>query len=89
MSAHIEVTGTASRTAAKFRYFVDKMNQVQNEYGDLKSIMEQIAISNDWASLGASLGVSEADAETIYNIYQSMGAEINGAFTGQLLSRCG
>jgi len=65
------------------------MNQIQNEYGDLKAVMEQIALGADYASLGASLGVTAGEAETIYAIYQSMNGEINGAFTNQLVSRCG
>jgi hypothetical protein len=88
-SAHIEVTGTASRTASKFRYFVDKLNQLRNEYGDLKDVLDQIALDNDWTSLAASLGVSESDAQSVYNVFGSMGSEINGAFISQLVSRCG
>lgn len=88
-SAFIDISGNASRTAGKVRYFIDKLNQVRNEYGDMKDVLDQVALGNDWTALAAMLGLSEVDAQTVYSIIVSMSAEINGAFISQLTSRCG
>lgn len=88
-SAFIDINGNASRTAGKFRYFIDKLNQTRNDYGDLKDVLSQVSLGNDWASLAAVLGVSEAEAEAVYALFASMDTEINGAFISQICSRCG
>lgn len=43
----------------------------------------------DYAALAGHLGLSEADATSIYNLIGSVNGELHGAFTAQLLARAG
>jgi len=88
-SSHIEITGTASRLAADVRVAVDNLELLQDRFSDLKAIMDQVALGADWPALATKLGVSEADAEAVYNLWGSATTEINAAFLTQLQGRLG
>ena len=88
-SAHIEITGTASRLASDVRSAVDQLETLQNRFSDIKAIMDQVALGGDWAALATKLGVSETDAEAVYNLWGSANTEINAAFLTQLQGRLG
>jgi len=89
VSSHIEVVSTASRYGADVRSFIAQLQAVVDMSARLKAVGDQIAISGDWDSLAANLGVSAADAESVYNLLGSVNGELHGAFTTQLLSRLG
>ncbi len=88
-SAHIEITGTASRLAADVRNAVDNLELLQDRFGDIKAIIDQVALGGDWAALAEKLGVSAADAEAVYNLWGSATTEIGAAFLTQLQARLG
>ena len=88
-SHHIEITGTASRLAANVRAAVDTLERLQNDFSDLKAIMDQVAMGSDWDALAEKLGTSAADAEAVYNIWGSANTEIAGTFLSQLQARVG
>ena len=89
MSSHIEVTPSASRLSADVRSFIDTLERIVNDVGDIKSIMDQVALGGDYDSLGTKLGVSAADAEAVYNLIGSVKGELEATFITQLTSRCG
>jgi len=88
-SAHIEITGTASRLSSDVRNAIDSLEALQNQFSDIKAIMDQVAMGSDWDSLATKLGISAADAETVYNLWGSANTEINATFLTQLQGRLG
>jgi hypothetical protein len=88
-SAHIEITGTASRLSADVRSAVDQLEALQDKFSDIKAILDQVAMGADWAALATYLGVSAANAEAVYNLWGSATTEINGTFLTQLQARLG
>ena len=88
-SAHIEITGTASRLSADVRGAIDQMEALQDKFGNIKAILDQVALGGDWDALATKLGVSAADAEAVYNLWGSANTEINAAFLTQLQARLG
>lgn len=89
MSAHIEITGTASRLSADVRSAIDRLETLQNDFQAIKDIIDQVALGGDYEALGTYLGVSAQDAEAIYNLWGSANAEIQGAFLAQVQARLG
>lgn len=88
-TAHIEITGTASRLSADVRQAIDQLESLQNKFGDIKSIFDQVAMGGDWDALALKLGTSAADAEAVYNLWGSANLEIAGTFLTQLQARLG
>lgn len=88
-SAHIDITGTASRLSADVRNAVDLLETLQDRFSDIKAIMDQVALGADWPALAIKLGVSEEDAEAVYNLWGSATTEINATFLTQLQGRLG
>ena len=88
-SAHIEITGTASRLSADVRSTIDQLELLQDRFNNIKAIMDQVALGADWPALATKLGVSEVDAEAVYNLWGSATTEINAAFLTQLQGRLG
>lgn len=88
-SAHINVTGTASRLSAEVRGAVDTLEGLQARFQEIKNVMDQVAMAGDWASLATYLGVTAAEAEAVYNLWGSANTEIRAAFLSQLQARLG
>jgi len=88
-SQHIEITATASRLSADVRRAIDDLESLQDAFANIKAIFDQVTYGGDYASLATKLGVSEADAETIYNIWGSAETEITATFLTQLQARLG
>jgi hypothetical protein len=88
-SAHIEISGSATRLNGKLRSLLDQVQDVGERSAQLKAIFDQVALGGDFASLGEALGISAADAETVYNLLGSANTELHGAFITQMLARCG
>lgn len=89
-SAHIEISGGASRINGELRSTINRLQSVVDDVTRLKGIMDQIASDSDWASLASALGVSEANAETVYNLWGSMKSDLDGdTFVVQVLQRLG
>lgn len=88
-TAHIEITGTASRLSADVRAAVDQLETLQDRFSDIKAIMDQVALGGDWDALATYLGVSAADAEAVYNLWGSATTEISAVFLTQLQGRLG
>ena len=89
MNSHIEITGTASRYAARMRSLVDQMRTVQELSQQQKDIGDQIAMGGDWAALATELGVTAAEAEAVYNLLGSANTELHGTFITQMVAVCG
>lgn len=89
-SAHIDINGTATRHNAQLRGFIDRLQGIVADAARLKAVFDQAALGNDWEALGDLLGVSATEAETIYNLFGSAKADLDGdTFVAQLLSRAG
>lgn len=88
-SAYIEINRSTPRIAAQTGSAIDQLQNVVDEFDRLKALFDQIALGSDWTTLGAQLGVSAANAETIYNLWGSAVTELHATFLTQLLGRCG
>ena len=89
-SAHIEISGSASRLNAQTRGALNQMQQVKEDIARLKGVFDQIALGGDWNALGAALGLTAVDVETVYNLWGSMNTELASAtFLTQPLQRLG
>lgn len=98
-SAHIEIVGSVSRHNRQLRNFVDQLQTIVDEVAQIKATYDQMALGGDWAALATALShanditypnvVSEADAETIYNLIGSVQGELNATFITQVLGRLG
>jgi len=88
-SAHIDVTGTASRLSAEVRRAVDDLAALQGTWQEIKNVMDQVAYGGDYAALGTYLGVTAGEAESIYNMWGSSNAEIRATFLAQVQARLG
>jgi len=88
-STHIEIPSTASRLSADVRSAIDRLEALQDDFANIKAIMDQVAYGGDYASLATKLGVSEADAETVYNVWGSANTELAATFLTQLQARLG
>lgn len=89
MSAHIEVTGSATRLNGHLRQFVDRLQAIQDDADQLKAVFDQAALGGDFAGLGSALGIDADSAEIVYNLFGSVNTELNAAFINQLLARLG
>lgn len=87
-SAHIKVD-RGTQHSAQLRAFVDDLQAVVGESKRLKGIFDQAALGEDWPALALLLGVSETDAQTIYNLMGSVKGELEAAFITQALQRLG
>lgn len=87
-SAYIDI-GTSTRQASATRNAIDQLQRTVDTFDQLKALFDQAALGGDWVSLGAFLGVTPANAETIYNLWGSASAELHATFITQLLGRCG
>lgn len=87
-SAYIDI-GTSTRQASTTRSAIDQLQRTVDTFDQLKALFDQAALGSDWVSLGALLGVTAANAETIYNLWGSATTELHATFITQLLGRCG
>ena len=87
-SAYIDI-GTSTRQASATRSAVDQLQRTVDTFDQLKALFDQAALGGDWVSLGALLGTTAANAETIYNLWGSATTELHATFISQLLRRCG
>lgn len=87
-SAYIDI-GTSTRQSSQTRSAIDQLQRTVDTFDQLKALFDQAAMGSDWVSLGALLGVSAANAETIYNLWGSATTELHATFLSQLLGRCG
>lgn len=87
-SAYIDI-GTSTRQASQTRSAIDQLQRTVNTFDQLKAMMDQAALGGDWVALGALLGVSATNAETVYNLWGSATTELHATFVTQLLGRCG
>ena len=88
-SAHIEITGTASRASSDLRSFIAQLQRVTDDAERLKGVFDQIALGGDWQALADKLGTSAANAEQVYNLFGSVAGELSAPFIAQLLQRLG
>lgn len=87
-SAHILVT-SGSQHSAQLRDFVDELYQVQDKARRLKATYDQAALGGDWTALAALIGVSDEDAQAVYNLLGSVSTELQATFITQMLGRLG
>lgn len=88
-SAHIEISSTASRLSADVRRAIDDLQRVQDAFAEVKNVADQVALGADWASLATKLGVTQAEAEAVYNLLGSANTEIRATFLAQITARLG
>lgn len=87
-SAHIKID-KGTQHSAQLREFVDDLYAVQDKARRLKGTFDQAALGGDWESLGLLLGITAAEAETVYNLMGSVKTELEAAFITQVLGRLG
>lgn len=87
-SAHIKID-KGTQHSVQLREFVDDLYAVQDKARRLKGTFDQAALGGDFASLGLLLGISETDAETVYNLLGSVKTELEATFISQALGRLG
>jgi hypothetical protein len=88
-SAHILISPSATRHSGELSRFIRQLQNVVDDSDRLKAVFDQIALGSDWTALAAALDLSEADAETVYNLLGSVEGELDGAFIEQILGRLG
>jgi len=88
-STHIEIPATASRLSRDVRGAIDALEALQDDFANIKAIMDQVAMGADWATLATYLGVSAENAEAVYNLWGSAETEIRATFLTQLQARLG
>jgi hypothetical protein len=92
-SQHIEIQSTASRLSAEVRSMVDGLRDIQERAIKVVDIIQQVASGEDYAALAAKLGVSEADAQVVYNLVVGLVAgetpPITGSAVNQVIDRLG
>ena len=81
-SAFISVSGTATPYSGALLSFLRQLQDVVEKSQELKD-------EADWTALAAHWNLSEADAETMYNLLGSANTELHGTFTLQMLARAG
>ena len=87
-SAYIDI-GTSTRQASATRSAIDQLQRTVDTFDQLKALFDQAAMGGDWVALGALLGITAANAETVYNLWGSATTELHATFVTQLLGRCG
>ena len=88
-SAYIPVSPTATQHSGELYAFIRQLRQIVEQCAELKGKYDQMAMGGDWSSLAAYLGLSETDAQAVYNIIGSANTELHGTFISQLLARAG
>lgn len=88
-TAHIEIPSTASRLSSGVRSAIDRLETLQDDFANIKAVMDQVAMGGDWAALATYLGISAADAEIVYNLWGSGESEIRATFLSQIQARLG
>ena len=88
-SQHIEITGTASRLASDTRQLIDLLRTVQSLAAKVNDINQQMASGGDWIALGASLSVSPADAEIVYNLLTAIQDDLTTSDYNAVIDRLG
>ena len=88
-SQHIEIPSTASRLSADVRRAIDTLEALQSDFQEIKNVMDQVASDSDWASLATYLGTSQADAESVYNLWTAANTSIRVANLDNVQARLG
>jgi len=89
-SAYIDISTSASHISSQARSAIDTLRRVKDDWNNLKLVLDQVALGDDFTVLSGYLGVNAEQAEAIYNLWGSANAELQAAtFISQLLSRCG
>ena len=88
-SAFISVSGTATPYSGALLSFLRQLQDVVEKSQELKDEADQVALGADWTALAAPWNLSEADAETMYNLLGSANTELHGTFITQLTARAG
>ena len=89
-TAYIDISTSASRISNQARSAIDTLRRVKDDWNNLKLVLDQVALGDDFTVLSGYLGVNAEQAEAIYNLWGSANAELQDAtFIAQLLSRCG
>lgn len=88
-STHIEIPSTASRLSVDLRSAIDRLVQLQADWQDAKDVMDQVAMAGDWAALALKLGVTDVEAQAVYNLFGSANTEIRATFLTQIAGRLG
>ena len=88
-SAFISVSGTATPYSGALLSFLRQLQDVVEKSQELKDEADQVALGADWTALAVHWNLSEADAETMYNLLGSANTELHGTFTLQMLARAG
>jgi len=76
-STHIEINPNSTRMSGEFTGIVREVQRTTERASYMVDRINSLSVDNDWAALGAALNVSEADAQTIYNLLMAAWARFN------------
>ncbi len=88
-STHVEIDPNSTRLSSEFTNVVRQVRQTMERVDWMLARVETLATGDDWASLGAALGVSTGDAQTIYNLLVAARARIAHADIQNFCNRLG
>ena len=89
-STHILINGSATPHNAQLRAHIDQLQRIAQENARIKAVFDQASSGQDWAGLGALLGITAGEAETVYNLFVGMKQDMdNDLAIPQYLSRLG
>lgn len=77
--------GTTGRLAQEVRACVDHVQASVDKVRELKNMMAEFA--GDWTALGAQLGVSDAEAQLVYNNFVNANTVLTGADINYFINR--
>lgn len=93
-STYIDISGTSSRLAGKFRMLVDHARDMQELTASVKRIMDVAKdapedVDASFVTLGGLLGIPAAKARESYNLLVNFQAVINKANYDSFIDRLG
>jgi hypothetical protein len=92
MANHIELTGSESRLAGKFRDLVDRTQNLQDDMRRVKYIMDESGASGtpDWTAVRVAFGfANDAAAQAAYILLSAAAQKINSADVDNFCNRIG
>ena len=86
----IQIDGSATQKNGDLEQWLRQVQHVQDESRRLSAVMVQISANGtDWVKLGAALGLSAADAQAVYALFNAARVRLNRADVDAILAQLG
>ena len=89
---HIELVGSESRLAGKFRSLVERTSGLQDDMNRMKRIMDEAGAADatpDWTAIEALWGFKAGQAQPAYALLKLAATRINSADVDNFVNRIG